>query len=56
MTILRGIFDRLIYNDEYPNIDEHMTDSNVEARSGRNIRDNIFVINAVLNQIRRKKS
>ena len=53
VTVFRNILDRLIYNDEYPNIDENMTDSNVGARKKRNIRDNIFVINAILNNIRR---
>ena len=55
VTILRSILDRLIYNDEYPNIDDNLTDSNVGGRRGRNIRDNIFVINAVLNLVRKKK-
>ena len=49
VTTLRSILDRLIYNDEYPKIDENLSDSNVGARKGRNIRDNIFVLNAVLN-------
>ena len=49
VTILRSILDRLIYNDEYSKIDENISDSNVGARKGRNIRDNIFVLNAVLN-------
>ena len=43
VTILRSILDRLIYNDEYHTIDSNLTDSNVGARKGRNIRDNIFV-------------
>ena len=55
VTILRSILDKLIYNDEYTNIDEHLSDSNVGARRNRNIRDNIFVINAILNNVRRKK-
>ena len=55
MTILRNILDKLIYNDEYQNIDSNLSDSNVGARRGRNIRDNIFVINAILNQAVRKK-
>ena len=41
--------DRLIYNDEYTNIDNHVSDSNVGARKARNIRDNIFVTNAIMN-------
>ena len=51
VTILRTILDRLIYNDEYAIIDENLTDSNVGARKGRNIRDNIFVLNAVTNSV-----
>ena len=51
VPIFRTILDRLIYNDEYEEIDEALTDSNVGARKGRNIRDNIFVLNAVTNSI-----
>ena len=51
VPILRSILDRLIYNDEYDKIDEGLTDSNVGARKNRNIRDNIFVLNAVTNTI-----
>ena len=47
VTILRSILDRLIYNDEYANL----TDSNVGARKDRNIRDNIFVLNAISNSV-----
>ena len=49
VSIFRAILDRLIYNDEYPNLDKNLTDSNVGARRTRNIRDNIFVLNAILN-------
>ena len=51
VPILRTILDRLIYNDEYETIDEELTDSNVGARKNRNIRDNIFVLNAVTNTV-----
>ena len=43
--------DRLIYNDEYPIIDENLSDSNVGARKNRNIRDNVFVLNAINNSV-----
>ena len=55
VTVLRSIVDKIIYNDEYETIDHHLTDSNVGARRNRNIRDNIFVISAILNNIRRRK-
>ena len=52
VTVLRNILDRLIFNDEYETIEKHLTDSNVGGRKGRNIRDNIFVINAIINSIK----
>ena len=51
MPILRTILDRLIYNDEYDDIEEALSDSNVGARKGRNVRDNILVLNAITNSI-----
>ena len=47
VTVLRSILDRLMYNDNYFTIDGNLTDGNVGARKSRNIRDNIYVINAV---------
>ena len=47
VSVFRFILDRLIYNDEYQNIDHHMSDSNGGARKERNIRDNLFVLNGV---------
>ena len=51
VPIFRTILDRLIYNDEYSTIDENLSDSNVGARKNRNIRDNIFVLNAINNSV-----
>ena len=51
--IFRSILERLIYNDEYYNIDSNLSDANVGARKHRNIRDNLFVVNAVLNSVKR---
>ena len=53
ITVLGNILDRLIYNDEYPKIDTHLSDCNVGGRKGRSVRDNIFALNAILNYIRR---
>ena len=54
-TVLRCILDRMIYNDVYPVIDSNLTDANVGARKGRNIRDNLFVLNAITNSVTRGK-
>ena len=56
VTALRSILDKLIYNDEYPTIDKNLSDSNVGARQKRNIRDNIFVVNSILNEVIKKKA
>jgi exonuclease III len=47
--VLRNILDRLIYNDEYRTVDDNLTDCNVGSRKKRNIRDNLFVMNAIMN-------
>ena len=52
IQIFRNILDKLTYVDEYPNIDKNLTDCNVGARQHRNIRDNIYVLNAVLNSVK----
>ena len=53
VTVFRNILDRLIFNDEYETIDQNLTDSNVGGRKNRNIRDNIFVLNAIINSVKR---
>ena len=50
-TVLRSILDRLIYKDSYYIVDKNLTDHNVGARKNRNIRDNIFVLGAVVNSV-----
>merc|ERR1719319_1915010 len=37
VTIFRNILDRLIYNDEFKNIDKNLSDCNVGGRKERNI-------------------
>ena len=54
---VRSILEKLMYQDKYEIIDEAMSDSNVGGRRRRNIRDNLFVIYAAINEsIRNKKS
>ena len=55
VSVFRTILDRLIYNDEYSNIDQNLTDANVGCRKGRNIRDNLFVLNAIKNSKKNEK-
>ena len=47
-TVLDNILQNLMLRDNYPEIDSNMSDSNIGARKGRNIRDHTFVINGVI--------
>ena len=49
VTKFRAIIDKLLYNDKYPEIDENMSECNVGGRKNRSIRDNLFVLYAVIN-------
>ena len=53
---IRSLLDRLVYNAQYQVIDENMGCSNIGARKGRNIRDHLFVINAILHEVSKDKS
>ena len=56
VTVIRSILMRLIYNDKFEVIDSNMSDSNVGARKGMNIRNHIFVINGIINSVLQDKS
>ena len=47
---LRSVLDKLIYNDIYETVDSSMSSSNIGARKKRNIRDHLFVVNAIINE------
>ena len=53
VMVLRSILDRIVYNDIYPVIDSNLSDANVGARKGRNVRDNLFVLYAIINSIKK---
>ena len=50
-TVLKKILDKLIYADTYVSIDGSMSDSNIGARRGKNIRDHLYVLYAVINSV-----
>ena len=52
---VRSILDKLIYNDIYGIVDSNMSCSNIGARRNRNIRDHLFVINGILNDVQQDK-
>ena len=49
------IMMKLIYNDEYDEIDSNMSDSNIGARKNKSIRNHLFIINGIINESNKKK-
>ena len=49
MNVLKKILDKLIYFDNYEDLDGNMSDSNIGAR--RNIKDNLLIIRGVINSV-----
>ena len=48
---VRSILDKVLYDDVYQTIDDELSYSNIGGRKGRNIRDHLFVIYAVINDV-----
>ena len=56
VTIIRSILMKLIYQDYYSQIDESMSDSQVGARKGRNIRNHIWIVNGIISDVLSSKA
>jgi hypothetical protein len=56
VNIFRSILMKLVYNDKYPTVDSNMSDSNVGARKGKSIRNHLFVVNGVINEVIKDKT
>ena len=56
VTIIRSILMKLIYSDFYKIVDKSMTDSQVGARKGKNIRNHIWIVNGVICDILSSKT
>ena len=51
LTSLRRILDKLIYRDKYEMIDQNMSDSNIGARRGRQVKNHLFILHGVINSV-----
>ena len=43
--------DRLIYNECYETIDKNLSFSNAGGRKGRSVRDHLFVVHSIYNEV-----
>ena len=55
VDVVRSILMRIIYNNKYPVIDKNMSDSQMGGRKGRGCRNNIFIINGIINDVLKSK-
>ena len=53
---IRSILDKLIYNDFYEIIDSSMSCSNIGGRKNRNIREHLFIVNGIMNDVIHNKN
>ena len=51
LTIMKKILDKLLYNDNYNDIDKNMSDSNIGSRKKRNAKDHLLIIHGVINSV-----
>ena len=56
VTILRSILMRLIYLDYYSQLDSSMSDSQVGARKGKNVRNHIWIVNGIISDVLSSKT
>jgi hypothetical protein len=48
---VRSILDKVLYDDVYDIIDDELSYSNIGGRKGRNIRDHLFIVYGVINDV-----
>ena len=58
LSTVKKALDKLLYNDMYEIIAKNMSNSNIGARKNMNVRNHIFVIHGIINEVvkDRKKS
>ena len=56
LGVLRGVLDKLIYIDLYPEIEENMSNSNIGALKNKNVRNHLFVLYGIINSVIRGES
>ena len=55
LSTLRTIKDKLIHKDIYDIVRKSMSDSQVGDTKGRRIRNHLFVLNAIMNEVKENK-
>ena len=56
LTALKKILDNLIFLEKFEDIDTNMSDSNIGARKGRNVKNHLFIIYGIINSVIKGKA
>ena len=51
LTVMKKMLDKLIYEDNYKEIDKNMSDCNIGARRKKNIKDHLLIIHGIINAV-----
>ena len=55
LTTVKKVLEKLLYQDIYDDIEENMSNSNIGARKGQNVRNHVFVVNGIINEVIKDK-
>ena len=56
LSKVRSLLDKMLYNEVYENIDKNLSCSNAGGRKGRGSRDQLFILNSIINDVINGKS
>ena len=56
VSIFRSILMRLIYKNTYQTIDKNMSDSQVGARKGKSVRNHVWILNGIIQDVLSSKT
>ena len=54
LGVLRKILDKLLYLDKYQELEMNMSDSNIGARTKKNVRNHLFIVYGVITSVLRE--
>ena len=55
-TVFKKVLDKVTYNDYYKTTDSNMSDSNIGARKKHNVRNHLFIVNGIVNNVMKSKT
>lgn len=56
VDVIRSILMKMIYNQNYPNIDKNISDSQMGGRKNKGCRNNIFMVNGIIHDVLSSKN